>query len=1421
MPEPPTQAEGPGEVPPHSSAAAPSADQLPPLPPGSVPALDLRAGSTPARPAGAQTATEGEAPQSAAPLLALPSYEILEELGRGGMGVVFKARQVGLDRLVAVKMILAGSLAGPDERARFRREAEAVARLQHPNIVQIHEIGEHQGRPYFVLEFLDGGSLDTRLARTPQPAEAAAYLVQILARAMHAAHERGILHRDLKPANVLLAADGTPKITDFGLAKRLDTEGAQGEDGRTQTGAIVGTPNYMAPEQAYGLSAQVGPEADTYALGAILYECLTGGPPFRGTTVWETLDLVRTADPVPPRRLQPKVPRDLETVTLKCLEKDPRKRYPSAEALAEDLGHFLAGEPIVARPVSLAGRLVKWARRRPAVAAGFGLFFLALVVGFVVITWQLYETEQARQGEERQRLEAVAKGLLAVKSAEDARRAQKEAEHEKAAAVEARRERESQLYLSNIPLAHAEWLAGNVGRAVQLVNECPPELRGWEWHYLKRQLGSGLLTLVGQATDISSLAYSPDGKLLATACPSDRTVYVWDAEAGTLLRSLRGHADAVTAVAFTPDGKQLVSAGLDRTVRFWDAATGKPGLGRRCPFGVTALAVAADGKRLVLGGADGVVRLWDRAEKKELSFRGHAGPIRSVAINPAGTRVASTSTIVLGESATRTVRLWDAATGAEAIKLQSEDAVGQASAVAFSPDGGQLVVANLDGKIRIYDPRSGRTVSGGILTGHGHGVLAVAYNRDGSRLVSAGLDQLVKVWDVPTRRELFTLRGHDMPVKAVAFRPDGRRLASGDMYGVVKVWDAAGGQDALTVVFPLGFPQCSGVAFRADGKQLVTTRPGWVKLWDVAGRRAGRSFAAPNAEAAAVALSPDGRSVAAAYPDGRVRLWDTAAGSEPRVLDGAAGKRHALFVNPGTVLAFRADSRRLVWADTRGQARVWDVASGKELSRLEDKDAVSVALDPDARRLAWGDVRGNVTVWDPASGRRLQTVAGPAMPVTALALDPSGRYLAADHDQVRIWDLQTGRQVQALTGHSARGFYLAFSPDGRRLASASFDRSVRLWDVASGRALLSLRGHLAPRPGLAFSPDGNLLAAAGHDGLRIWDATPGRETVLQPQRDAAYGVALSPDGRHVACTDVANVLVWVRASGRPVHHLPWKHRGAGPPGSPGGTAIAVAFSPDGKTLAASGGHAAGRGAVEFWDAATGEPLRALTGHTASAPDLAFSPDGRRLATASLDGTAKVWDVATGKELCAFKRHRGHVTAVAYHPDGRRVASGGRDGVVRVWDAETGSESRALRGHDGAVRALAFSLDGAHLAAAVVPKEPEKNGEVIVWDVAGRRKAVTFRGHTGGVNAVAYSPDGRRLVSAGSDRVLRLWDSASGRELLALPGHYNTVIRLALGRDGRFVVSASLDRTVRVWDVTEPVGKHGSGPNERVSSMAPR
>jgi tRNA A-37 threonylcarbamoyl transferase component Bud32 len=494
-------------------------------------------------------------------------YEILGVLGRGGMGVVYRARQTKVNRLVALKMILAGGHAGDDERRRFLTEAEAVARLQQPNIVQIHEVGEADGQPFFTLEYLPGGSLAARLSGTPLPPKEAARVVEQLARGIHYAHGKGIVHRDLKPANVLLTEDGTPKVTDFGLAKRVEVG-----SGLTVTGAILGTPEYMAPEQAGGGGKRVGPAADVYALGAILYECLTGRPPFRAATALDTILQVVSQEPASVRQLQPGVPADLETICHRCLQKEPGKRYARAEDLAEDLRRLQAGEPIRARPVGSAERAWRWCRRNPMVAGLLTAVAATLLLGTGVATYFAIAARASAKQLERQLTRA--EGLV---------------------------------YAGRIDRAQQYWREGNAVAALDQLDRCRWDYRGWEHDYLHTLFNASHLTLKGHMGPVRSVCFSPDGRRLASASGDLRgkgEVKVWDAQTGEEQITLRGHTDLVHNVCFSPDGRRLASAGgfIPGEVKVWDARTGQEQITLR-GHAATVLSVcfSPDGRRLASG----------------------------------------------------------------------------------------------------------------------------------------------------------------------------------------------------------------------------------------------------------------------------------------------------------------------------------------------------------------------------------------------------------------------------------------------------------------------------------------------------------------------------------------------------------------------------------------------------------------------------------------------------------------------------------------------------------------------------------------------------------------------------------------------------------------------------------------------------
>jgi WD40 repeat protein/tRNA A-37 threonylcarbamoyl transferase component Bud32 len=964
----------------------------------------------------------------------IPGYEVLGELGRGGMGVVYKARQVKLRRLVALKMILAGAHARPDDLARFKVEAEAVARLQHPNIIQIHEIGEHGGLPYFSLEFCAGGSLASRLNGTPLPAPEAAQLIETLARAMHAAHQQQVIHRDLKPANILLTADGRPKITDFGLAKKLD------EGGHTHTGEVMGTPSYMAPEQARGRAGEIGPHTDVYSLGAILYELLTGRAPFRAATPMETLHLVLSDDPVSPSRLQPRTPRDLVTVCLKCLQKEPKKRYATALELAEDLERFRGGETIRARPVGMVERGVKWARQRPAVAGLLATLVTLALTAFVVLSMEWRLTEDAR----RHTAEALA-------------------------------ERETQLYFNHVSLAEREWLTNHVARVEDLLGRCPPELRHWEWRYLHHLCHSALLRLPGR----DSVAFSPSGRRLAVADGND--VHVRDADTGTDILVLHGHTGRVVAVAFGGED-QVASASLDETVRVWDLQhPDRPPV--VCSGGAAAVALSRDGSRLASAGeGSNQVFLRDaQTGAARLTLECPANAVTALAFAPDGKEL-------FAADKERAVHRWATDSGQERAPL-----LGHSQAVtglAVSPDGKLLAASSEDETVLVWDLATGKVAR--TLLQDRRPVSAVAFSPDGSRLASAAGDFLqpsdVTLWNVESGRPEHVYRGHRGVVRGLAFQPNGTRLASADGDGVL-VWDTAGEPEARVLACRQG--ALAAVAVSPDGRLLASAgADGTVTVWDEAAGREVVVLRGHEGQVAAVTFCGAGLLASAGF-DGTVRVWDLATGKEQRRLDAHTG-------NVCWGLAASADGTRLVSGGEDGAVKLWDRATGKEIVALAGhlSQVSCVAFSPDGRLVASAALDRSVKLWDTTTGAEVRGLQGHGVAVSCLAFSRDGTRLASgggndDREEIKVWDVRSGAAMATLRGRTGKVCGVAFSGDGRRLASAEEDHTVRVYETAGGQELLALPGHRNGVTGVAFGPGDRWLVSSSLDGtLRIWEAPP-------------------------------------------------------------------------------------------------------------------------------------------------------------------------------------------------------------------------------------------------------------------------------------------------------------------------------------------
>lgn len=864
-------------------------------------------------------------PQRAHPLAAradLPSirhYEMLDELGRGGMGVVFRARDLRFNRLVAIKMIRAGAYAGSDELARFRLEAEAVARLQHANIVQIHEIGEHAGLPYFSLEYCAGGSLATKLAGTPLPSQDAAELVETLTWAVAAAHQKNVIHRDLKPHNVLLADNGTPKITDFGLAKKLEASQdvanrihlakhrKVGEDeavGLTRSGVIMGTPSYMAPEQASGKTKEIGPATDVYALGAILYECLTGRPPFKAATATDTILQVLRDEPALPTRLNPKVARDLETICLKCLHKESGRRYLSAGELAGDLSRFRAGEPIHARPVSKLERLWRWSRRKPALAAtGFvATTALLIAIGLTVVmafseaenaqraaddawTISLKQQETARALEDVKRQEKhTAAALEDVKHQEKlTAKALNEAKHQERLTAKALKEAKRQEKLTAMALEESKrqekqakrrtaellfeqayarclqedshrgliWLAlvlNEVGKldAPDIERAIRRHLDAWRWHVhrIRSKHAVGCVTL-----DSGVVAFSPNGKTILMS---------WDCYGTGLVETVKKVGRDVRCIAFSADGKMFLTGDSLNKARLWNSATDSE-LGPPLPHqaSVGAGAFSPDGKTVLTASNNDTLQFWETATGKPLRLFQHRGMVDSVDFSPNG------KLVLTGRRFFNIGWLWETATGKGlGVSTQHKNFV---KVVAFSPDGKAFVTGNADEFAKLWEATTGK-----LLATLPHQVTAATFSPDSKTILTGGKDKTALLWEAASGKSLATLQ-HQGSVTAVAFSPDSKVVLTGSSDRTARLWETATGKPLALLQHKSGI---EAVAFSSDSETVVTASGDIARLWEPAtGKALGPTFQEFGEQITSVIFSPGGKTVLARSSHGFTRLW--------------------------------------------------------------------------------------------------------------------------------------------------------------------------------------------------------------------------------------------------------------------------------------------------------------------------------------------------------------------------------------------------------------------------------------------------------------------------------------------------------------------------------------------------------------------
>lgn len=907
----------------------------------------------------------------------------------------------------------------------------------------------------------------TRLAI--QAAEALAY-----------AHEQGIVHRDIKPSNLMIDVHGTLWVTDFGLSK------AEGSDGPTQTGDIPGTLRYMAPERFEGHSDA---RSDLYALGATLYELLTLRPLFEETSRPKLVEQVRHREPTPLRKVDARIPRDLEVICLKCLNKEPSGRYGSLSELAAELHRFLAGETIRARPAGMLRRGWRWCRRNPAVAGSLGTVVAALVA--VAGLSLVYANRRANDANEIREL-ARQKTIESEKAKDETRRAILRLailDYERGQAACERGE-----FGPGLLQLTASWRAAIEAGNPGWQNTARASLSAWQREY------RGPEAVFSHQGSVLVAAFSPDGRTVLTAS-NDYTARLWDAATAKPIGLPLRHQSSVSAAAFSPDGTMVITGSADRTARIWDAVTGRPvGPPMQHQGYVYSVAFSPDGKMVLTGGFDKMARLWDAATGQPVgSPLRHQKEVNVVRFSPDGKTILT--------ACDGTVRLWDRATGKAVGSPLQHQGIVMGMVAMFSPDGRTVLTTSYGNTARLWDAATGQPV--GIPFQHQGVVCAAVFSPDGGRVMTGSYDRTARIWDAVTGQPVGPPMQHKGQVRAVAFSPDGTMVITGCLDRTARLWNAATAEPVGPNLEHQGLVRA--VTFSPDGERVLTgSDDGVARIWETAAIRPSWRLLQHNQPVSSAAFHPDGKTAATGSTDRSVRFWETASGR----LVGPSLRHEA----PVYSLAFSPDGRTVATGCNDGTARLWSTTTHQPIGMpLSHETAVtSLAFSPDGGKLVLGS-HDRTRLWGPSGGEPIQTLPYDT-PVMAVAFSPDGAtLLTGSMDQTaRLWDAATRHPVGPILQHQGFVYAVAFSPDGKTLLTGCADGRAQLWDSSSGRRIGASLRHQGYVRAVAFSPDGKrLLTGCGDGTARFWEASTGRLLSIMKHQEAVLAVAFGADGNTV------------------------------------------------------------------------------------------------------------------------------------------------------------------------------------------------------------------------------------------------------------------------------------------------------------------